>query len=343
MTELTWSFAQKWNESFENRSERELKPRNHIWASELGGAYVDRWLKMKGVTQTNPPNARSLRKFEAGNLWERILAFVLLRAGILQSQQDWLEFQYPGMLRVTGKLDFLAGGVPDWEKAEASVEEINAFLGPGMTRAYIAIVKHLQTMDEGGLKTIVLDSKAISSFMYDRYESLHRGEPKHEMQVFHYLKAKGMDEAHIVYVCKDDCRMMEVGVTNPGPTEEDYHADIARMSELYRSEERPPLEREVFFNEQTFRFSANWKIEYSNYLTMLYGYETPGHYRERWDKVVANWNRTIGRVVEGKNMTDLNRQSIEEMRKQFPNLDAIVELCRKNSDKVFEKDGGKEG
>ena len=69
MTDLNWSFSKIWNDSLENREEKPLTPRENVWASEIGGAYLDRYLKMKAVPMTNPPNPRSLRKFEAGNLW----------------------------------------------------------------------------------------------------------------------------------------------------------------------------------------------------------------------------------------------------------------------------------
>jgi hypothetical protein len=60
---MKWSFYQIWNESLEKDKSRELKERNTIWASELGGAMIDRYLKMKAIKPTNPPN----------NLWKGII------------------------------------------------------------------------------------------------------------------------------------------------------------------------------------------------------------------------------------------------------------------------------
>ena len=115
---MEWSFYNIWNASLEEgRPARILKPREKIWASELGGSMIDRYLKMTGIQPSNPPNPRSLRKFEAGNIWEAIVGYVLRRAGILQSKQDWIQYQYEGLLPVSGKLDYIGGGKPDYDKA----------------------------------------------------------------------------------------------------------------------------------------------------------------------------------------------------------------------------------
>ena len=105
MQNLKWGFAQIWNESLEEGNGRKPpQPRQKIWASEPGGSYIDRYLKMTGVEPSNPPNPRSLRKFEAGNIWEAIVGYVLKRAGILQSRQNWLTYTYEGLIPITGKL-----------------------------------------------------------------------------------------------------------------------------------------------------------------------------------------------------------------------------------------------
>src|SRR5262245_51894370 len=108
---MSWAFIDVWNASL-IKPDRDMKPRENIWASEIGYSYIDRYLKMTGVKQTNPPNERALRKFQAGNLWEWVIGFILKRAGILQGKQRSVDFQQPGMLNVTGKLDFIAGGLP---------------------------------------------------------------------------------------------------------------------------------------------------------------------------------------------------------------------------------------
>jgi hypothetical protein len=324
---LAWSFAGVWNESLLNRSERPQKIRDYVWASEMGGSMIDRYLKMTGVPPTNPPNARSLRKFEAGNIWEWLLEFVLRRAGVLLETQEWINHQYPKLLRVTGKLDFLAGGQPDWGKARADISAIG--LPEMIARASLAIIDRLEkTHGNETLKTIVLECKSVSSFMMDRYEVTAQANPNHRCQTFHYLKGKNLSEGHIVYVCRDDCRMLELGVFNPSIVEQEYKKDLEEITYYINTQTEPRKEQEVQFDETAFTFQKNWKVEYSNYLTRLYGYEEPIHYREKWDKPVAAMNRVFKRCVTGAKMTDLNLQVIQNAKKYFPEWDELVDKAK---------------
>ena len=87
MNKETWGLSEVWNKSLEEQEQRPLSFRDHLWASELGKAPVDLWLKLRAVPPTNPPNPRSLRKFEAGNVFEWIVSLILKRAGILKESQ----------------------------------------------------------------------------------------------------------------------------------------------------------------------------------------------------------------------------------------------------------------
>jgi hypothetical protein len=118
---MDWSFQQCWNDGL-IPVERKQVPRDYCYASELGGAYIDRFLKMKGIEYTTPPNERSLRKFQAGNFWEWLVSMVLKRSGLIIEQQTRLEYKYDNLLPVAGKVDFLAGGTPDWAKARAEMD-----------------------------------------------------------------------------------------------------------------------------------------------------------------------------------------------------------------------------
>lgn len=327
-----WEFANVWNQSLEVRKPRTLEPRDYVWASEIGGGMLDRYLKMSGVQPSNAPNNRSLRKFQAGDIWEWLCALVLKRAGILQEQQTKLSYQYPGLLRVSGKLDFLAGGQPDWRKARKEL----SFLGlPEMLEnASLAIINNLESRFRNDvLKTIVLEIKSCSTFMYAKYEKSKQPGVNHRSQEFHYLKALGMNEGHVVYVCRDDCMLLEFPVLNPSFVESEYVADLTEITGYILNKERPALEREILFDNNLFRFEKNWKIEYSNYLTMLYGFKTPMEYREKVDKTVASLNRTFKRCVVGDKMTKLNLEVIEIAKRQFPAWDEFVDQAKEAAKK----------
>jgi len=319
----TWTFAKIWNTSLENQEERVLKPRNNIWAGELGGAMVDRYLKMKAVPFTNPPNPRSKRKFEAGNIWEAIIGFVLTRAGIIQSKQNWLSYQYPNLLQVTGKLDFVAGGTPDYDKANTVIQKDLGWLPPFISRATQAIVSKLKEQFPDGLKDIILEIKSCSSFMYEIYERNKTASPQHKLQLFHYLKALGLDEGHIVYISKDDARLLEFGIFNPSTLEQAYENDIKQMTQYFSSNIEPPKENFIIFDPEFRKFSANWRVGYSNYLTYLYGLANQFMFDSKYKPIVAKWNRVLERIKENKKMTDQNKEALNEIRRAGFDVDVI--------------------
>lgn len=321
---MRWSFSNVWNESVLQQPERPLSPRDHIWASELGGPLVDRFLKMKGVHPSNPFGARSLRKFDAGNIWEWIVGIVLKRSGLLIDNQEWLPYQYPGMLKVTGRFDFLAGGKPDWNKSRTQVNELG--LPDFITKKAQALIDHFQDKYPNGLDQIILEIKSSATMSFERYAATNKPDAKHKLQAFHYLKAKQMPEAHIVYVCKDDARLLEFAVFNDPDIEAEYKKDIESLTYYVKKDERPPLEQPILFTDGKFR--KNWKIGYSPYLTLLYGFNTTKDYDETFNKRIIQWNRVLARKVNGDKMTELNKQVLKDLEMQFPNLDDLVEEAK---------------
>ncbi len=320
---MSWSFYQIWNESLQQRESRPLRPRKHLWASELGKAPIDLFLKMNGVTPSNPFDPRTLMKFEAGNIWEWIVGLVLKRAGIFQGEQGWVSYQYPGLLEVTGKLDFLAGGNPDWGKAHSRIEELE--LPPFLIKASNDIINHFRNNYPDGLNTVILEVKSCSAFMFERYLHSQRAGANHRAQGFHYLKATDKPEAHILYISKDDARMLEIGIANPSYVEDEYKTLIERMTHYINANERPPLEKIIVFDEEFGKFSVNWKVKYSGYLTMLYGFKNQNTVDEIFKGTTAKWNRVITRCVEGKKMTKLNLEVIDDVKREVKDFDGLID------------------
>ena len=307
----TWQFSKIWNKALENQEIRKITPRNRIWASELGKSHIDLYLKMKGVEPTNPPNPRSLRKFEAGNMFEWIVSLILKRAGILKEAQKWSSFQYPDLLEVTGKADFLAGGVP-----KSSEEALSELKGLGLPDFFLrgtgAIITHLASIGE--LKEIPLEIKSVSAFMFDSLERTNRSSKNHRLQLFHYLKAMNYEYGHIVYICRDDLRMMEIKVDNNEENEKEYKNYIETLSNYCAKDEQPPLEQAVIFDKDIGKFAKNWNIAYSLYLTKLYEFKSQFEFDEKYQPIVARWNRVIARVKDGKEMTVKNKEVLEEIK-----------------------------
>jgi len=317
-----FGIQQIWNKSLERIEKREPRKRDNIWASELGKSPIDVFLKMRAVELTNPPNARSLRKFEAGNVFEWIVSLILKRAGILKESQKWSSFQYDGLVEVTGKADFIVGGKPDiekWEKEMALLELPDVFM-----RAGEQIVKYLVDEYPNGMVEQPIEIKSVSAFMFEAME--HRGSSLkiHRIQTYHYLKSMKYRQCMIVYICRDDLRMMEYPVLLDGPVEQEYRGAIEEISKYHLKDERPPLAEKIVFDEDLGKFAKNFNVAYSGYLKMLYGFKDQKEFDDEHTPIVARWNRVIGRIKNGDKMTSKNEEAIEEMKQAGFNVEDVA-------------------
>ena len=320
--QTTWTMAKVWNESLGTKPERLTVPRQNIWASELGKADIDIYLKLKGVEPTNKPNARSKRKFEAGDIWEWVVKIILIRAGIYQTSQERVASSIQGMLEVTGKLDHIAGGMPNYDTALDDIKALE--LPEGIQRGAEAILEHFKTNYPNGLDQKIIEVKSLSSFAMDKVERTEKPINGHDLQCFHYVQNKRI-EGSIVYVCRDDARMYECPIlVDQANLLERYTAKIAKMTEYYNNEQEPEKEQLINFDKDDHRFSKNFNVEYSSYLTMLYGFEEPADYDAHVTPLIGRWNRVLGRVRAGKKLTANNEQSLAEMREHGFDADAII-------------------
>ena len=218
--------------------------------------------------------------------------------------------------------------MPDYNKAFNTIQKEFDWLPVFVTRATANIVQTLREKFPNGLDNIILEIKSCSSFMFEKYERTGVADPKHKLQNFHYLKCKNMPEGHIVYISKDDARMLEIGVLNPSLVEDNYKKDIEIMTNYLASNERPPLEKSIVFDSDFCSFSANYKIGYSNYLTMLYNLKNQMEFDTIYKPIAERWNRVIGRIEEGKEMTDNNLEAIEEMKKYDFDIEEIKKFIK---------------
>lgn len=325
--EDTWGLSQIWNRSLMEREERPIVARDNIWASELGKSYAEVFLKMKGELPTNPPNMRSLRKFEAGNVFEWIVGLILKRAGILQGGQDRVVTNYEGLLQVTGRLDFLAGGMPDYEKANAEFEALD--LPNVFKRGGLKIIKYLAEKFPAGLDTQVLEVKSLSAFMFDGIMANKKTLKLHRLQCFHYLKGLNKPRGMVIYICRDDMRMIEIPIYNNEETEAEYLKELKAISGYIQRDEMPPLELPIVFDEDLGKFSKNYKIAYCLYLTKLYGFKDQAEFDDKYSSTAERWNRVLGRIKKGEKMTENNLGAIAEIEEAGFDMEYIKSLIIK--------------
>jgi hypothetical protein len=312
--ESAWGVTPIWNAAVVDREERPLEKREHLWASEIGNPAIDTYLKMHATPYSNPANDRAKRKFEAGNVFEWIVSLMLKRAGILRTAQQRFEHQYEGLLKVTGKGDFVAGGKVDVAAAEEFIQFLkDAEMPDVFTRCFDRVMHYLAETYPNGIDEMPLEIKSVSSFAMDKLEVQRIPIKRHRQQLFHYLKAGNFKKGLIIYLCRDDLRMIEFSVMNPSTVEDDYKSAITVISEFYNAGKQPPKEKLIIFDDEYGKFTKNLGVEWSPYLTMLYEFEAPRDYSEVYGKKATNWNRVMRRLHEQKKLTDKNQEVLDEM------------------------------
>lgn len=310
-----------WNEKNVQDNIWEVKPRDYLWASELGKSPVDVYLTLKGVQPSNPPNMRSMRKFDAGNITEHIIEMLFKSLGLMIESQKRVRHQYPGLLAVSGKLDFHLGSDGNY----ATDEQIDEYDLPDFMLANAKrLVAHYRENYPDGFEARYTELKSTSSFMYDVYERTGKPSENHMIQLFHYIKGDDRQQGNIVYFSRDDARIITFAVPNSPENEAIYKGHIERISKYYEADQRPPLEPNLIFDPDLLKFKDNWKVKYSKYLTLLYGFKSQMHYEDEVSKMVARFNRVIKRIAEDKRMTDNNLEVIEEMKQHYPDFQKHV-------------------
>lgn len=284
---IIWSLADMWNE-VAYREPTVLKKRDYIYASEIGMPFYDRYLKMKAVPFTNPPNERSRRKFLAGNIWEYTVKQILIACGIYRQEEVTLNGRpYDHCLDVHGRCDFVAGGFVDGEAARIAVAQLKLpdFL-------FVIADKIIAGLADKRLEEKILELKSVSTFAMDKVEGMGAPMPNHTLQGYHYHK-NGKWKADVAYICKDDCRMAQFPIGKA--TEPLYLADLEQMTDHYRAGKKPPLAPLLSFDYTFGTFVKNIYVEYSPYLSH-YGFDTPDDFRAAINYLIS-WNRTLGRFV----------------------------------------------
>ena len=333
--------------------ERPLRARNTIWPSELGYDFASRFLMMHGHTPSNPANDRSRGKFFMGQMIEAIYGMLLKMAGLLREEQIRCEITLPGMLTVSGKCDFLAGGEGiDWDKAEHDVKQLLDFFAPvinslpqtmayAMTHAFQHYKRMFLALPP---KKYKIEIKSVGQTVMDLIDNLNKPRYHNWLQGGHYQLAepKIIHGTYIYYICRDDARDKEFIVQSDKELKQAYYNDVATMTGYYNESIGkkylkciPPLAPEVHFLEGSYRFEKNVNVQYSRYLTMLYGYKNFEAYRDRWAKPIAAYNRVFKRVVKGENITKANIEIIAAAKKHFPQWDKFVAQAKASG--AFEK------
>lgn len=322
------TLSEIWNKALVSKAERELVPRNYSYASEMGYPLIDRYLKMTAVQQTNPPNDRAKRKFFAGNLYEWIVWSVFNLSGVVISKQDRVMVE-DGAIPVSGKLDFLIGGKPDYDKAKKELSHL--VLSEDIKWFFDKAIEFMSVEYTDEIPLSVKEIKSLSSFMFDRVES--RGPiHQHQLQLLHYQMGLNIGRGGISYICREDARLREFDLQDVDGLKNSYYSELKELKGYLDAKQRPPLEPLIKWDG---KFAKNSGVEYSGYLTMLYGFNEPEDYRNAVGSKVSRFNRVLVRIRDGAKMTDKNKEVIDEMAKDGYDPQELT----KQMDSKIEEDG----
>lgn len=335
---MKWSLQSVWDKAFEEAKWDAIKQRDYLYASELGTSHIDCFLKMKGVPYTNLPTSNARRKMEAGKVWESIVLFVLSRVGIIKAHQGKHDIQLaPNLLSVHGKLDMMAGGAIDIETAKEVNREAKFFMETlRMPSIYTDIAERMinEILAEAEGKEIILDKyilecKSVSAFVWDLIEMRGEPSPNHRLQTYHYMMGAKLETGKVIYINRDDCRIREMYVNTTQEIHDEYIDWLTPISTAWANDMLPQKEPLIIFNEANCKFYKNTMgVEWSRYLTQLYGYENPQAYRDDIGDKVTKANYSFKRLVEGKKITDSNTAAIRTIEEYFPNLEELIQLAQ---------------
>lgn len=307
-----WSVMGLWNQYLTfGRDERKLVKRDYIWATEVGRSYFDRWCKMKAIPAEEEYNERTLRKFVAGDMFERVVGFVLAVTGMLKADNAHLTVPATkNTLKVTGRLDFLTGGKPKtWKEIETDpfAQLYFQFFEP-----FKVIAKQLHTeltkKYPNGLKPLIYEIKSVNSLLFwAKKDYLQEAYPHHQLQLLTYLKATEMDEGRVLYISKDDLTLAEFPVyANDVKLNEIWNKDVKEMSKFILTNQEPPKPDPIVFDERkkiTFQhnkkkyfikgcWTENWEIKWSNYIKQI-GYKDEKDYKDKIKPLLKQKNDAI--------------------------------------------------
>ena len=315
MAEQNWNLSSIWNTQLTfGRENRELKKRDYIWASEIGKNYYERWLKMNAIKPDFDFPERVLRKFEAGNFFERIVGFVLVSAGIMiYDNKPYEVLADESHLRVSVRPDFIAGGKPNWEEAKEKISEETLFkLMPNLSRIAEKLIEEFSRKYPDGLKRTVLEIKSINSMVFwAKKDYLQEAYPAHMMQCFTGMKATGIEDGKLLYISKDDLTTEEFSLSLKSESlNEKWEEDVKGLTKYVKDGIEPPKPENVIFDPRkklSFQYKTNkyklegcyvdnYEIAWSNYITKITGIKG-----KTQAEVCVKWKDSIKKEIKEKN------------------------------------------
>ena len=286
MKEQNWSIQECWNLALiSGKKDRRIEPRNILFASEIGKNFLEVYWQMKGIPPTNVASDTALRKMEAGNFYEAIVAWTLQRCGILKETQGKARLlNDPNYLDVYGRFDILAGHDGNWLKTKTELEEMFKkfeelkFDFPfyiQVKKIALQTVEYLSSKYPEGLSDKIYEVKSINSMAFWREDKpISSPYPHHVMQLSFYQMIHPVKIASFIYIDRDTMSISEIPNFLKKENTDTIYAWLKQMTDYWRNQtepEKPPL---IIWDKKENKWSFNWEIDRSQYRDKLLGSRT---------------------------------------------------------------------
>jgi hypothetical protein len=318
---MKWSIMSVWNEMNDLSKVREPKIRDYISPSDIGKNYWDRYQKMMGVPEDMPYTSRVLRIFSAGDEFHNLMKNVFKAGGIFINSQDdsgWSVIEpTEKTLKVLGKYDVLAGGVPNVQKVKEHCELMG--FSQFVKERTIKLAENLLERYPNGLPKLLYEFKSINSMAFwGKKNYLMEAYPWHTLQCYAYLKANNLSEGRVLYISKDDLTTAEFPIFCPNEKlENDLQKDLEEMSYFIKNKIEPPKPELIVFNPKgscSFQlnkkkyktkgcYEANWEVKRSSWFKTLTGFDNVEKWEESINQEILDKNNKL--KAEFKEMNNL--------------------------------------
>ena len=277
ITNREWSIDALLSDFMNFTSETDPKERAEIWASDIGKSFLDRYLSMKAHPYSNPIDGKTLMTFFLGKQIELGLTEMLKTCNLTFQAQDRLEINVPGCLPVVGRPDLLME-VSDWDIVIKNIDNnIKEILAENLDDAerqvkkknvLKKIVEEWRIKYPNGLEKTPFEIKTINTNAFNYFckskDGFKNANPHYQMQLYTYMRYYNSDKGRLVYVSKNDGKIVEVVIHKTAEIERKWLEDIKTMSYYYYNSITPPCEQFKIGKKD------NWKIAYSRYKDYLH-------------------------------------------------------------------------
>jgi hypothetical protein len=195
---------------------------------------------------------------------------------------------YSDCIPVHGRLDFIAGGFVDEKEALERAASLPDFL-----KEVAADI--ISAMAGSEIQKRILELKSVSQYTLEYVEKKKEPVNTHHAQAYYYQKTTGLP-ASIAYISKDNALMAEFFV-DAERGEQLMRDDLEQMTYYFTRGIQPNNEPLMGFDYGVAKFTKNLGVEYSPYLSLLYGFKNPDEYRRAVEPIIRRWNNALQRYA----------------------------------------------